>query len=89
MAIEKKPKSKYQGQRLGVEKQPTYYIVNKGGAIHMVNADLVKACLKKVGYRLATDEEIERYKAHPEQRFNKPLCEPWSPEPPPAEELAE
>jgi hypothetical protein len=86
---EKKSKSTYQGQRLGEEKTPTYYIVNKGGAVHMVTRELVTACLKKVGYRLATDEEIEQYRSTPVQRSDKPIAERWTPEPPPAEELAE
>lgn len=66
-----KPKSKYQG------KKSTFYIVNPGGAVHNVDKANASACLAKLGYRLATDAEIETFLKQPVQRADKPIAEPW------------
>lgn len=68
-------KSKYQG------KEGVYYIVNKAGAVHDCSREHATWRLTNLGYRLATDAEIEQYKETKMQRFDQPIAEPWSPEP--------
>jgi len=70
-----KAKSKYQG------KKDIFFLVNPAGAVHDVIREQARGWLSKVGWRLATDEEIEKYKIRPTQRFDDPIAKPWTPEP--------
>lgn len=70
-----KVKSNYQG------KEGVYYIVNPAGAVHDCSRDHATMRLKILGYRLATDAEIEQYTERKMQRFDQPIAEPWSPDP--------
>ena len=78
-----KIKSKYQGKNGG------FYIVNPAGAIHTVTREHATQRLRIAGWRLAEDHEIETYKEVRVQRHNKPICEPWSPEPEILEDIPE
>jgi len=65
-----------------VEEEKVYYIVNPAGAVHVVPRGIAAERLKQRGFRMATPAEIAAYeKAGGNQRFDKPLAEPWSPEP--------
>jgi hypothetical protein len=70
-----KRKSKHQA------KDGNYYLVNPAGAVHSCTRDHARMRLATVGWRLATDEEIERYLDQHEQRHDRPIAERWSPEP--------
>lgn len=70
-----KVRSHYQGV------DGAFYIVNPAGAIHSCDRNHVRMRLRQVGYRLAQDAEIEVYLENRVQRHNRPICEPWSPEP--------
>jgi hypothetical protein len=59
-----------------------YFIVNPAGAIHSVSYEHAKARLALPGWRMATAEEVAKLKARGgNQVHNKPICQPWSPEP--------
>jgi hypothetical protein len=77
------PKSKHQGVK------GAYYIVNPAGAVHSVTREHATTRLQQVGYRLATDEEIEKFKSSKIQRAGRPIAEPWSPVPPEPPEVPE
>jgi hypothetical protein len=69
-------------QKATQEPKKSYHIVNPSGAIHEVSREHAKSRLSQVGYRMATKAEVELYnEAQGNQRFDRPLCEPWSPEP--------
>ena len=70
-----KIKSNYQGV------SGTFYVVNPAGAIHNCDRDHAKMRLAQPGWRLAGDAEIEVYLETRVQRHNRPICEPWTPEP--------
>jgi hypothetical protein len=64
------------------EKEPRYFIVNKAGAIHEVDAEHARMRLAQPGYRQATLAEVkELLERGGNQRCDDPICEPWSPEP--------
>lgn len=64
------------------EPEKTYFIVNPHGCIHEVSYDLAKQVLRKIGYRKATQAEIEELKKHEgHQTFDDPIAEPFNPEP--------
>lgn len=63
---------------------PRYFIVNPAGTIHECDADHARWRLRQPGYRQATLEEVQELVARGgNQRFDDPICEPWSPEPAP------
>lgn len=71
-----KVKSKYQG------KGGAFYMVNPAGAIHVVTRDHAYERMRThVGFRLATDDEIEQYSESRKQVWDQPIAEAWNPEP--------
>lgn len=58
-----------------------YYIVNPAGAIHGVDREHARDRLKIAGWRLASEEEVATYKGQPIQRADRPICQPWNPDP--------
>lgn len=78
-----KVKSKSQGV------DGAFYLVNPKGTIHVVSYDHARERLKTAGYRLAVDPEIAVYLESRVQRHDRPICEPWSPEPEVVEDLPE
>lgn len=74
------------GPRKAAAAEPTsrYFIVNPKGTIHECDADHAKWRLGQIGYRQATLEEVRELMARGgNQRFDDPICDPWSPEPAP------
>lgn len=73
------------------DKPKHYFIVNPAGAIHEVTYELAKELLGKVGYRNATPAEVKKLNsrrgnvAAGNQRFDKPICEPFVATPEPVE----
>lgn len=64
------------------EVERTYFIVNPAGAIHEVTREHATMRLKQVGFRLATRDEVaELNKRGGNQRWDRPICQPWSPDP--------
>ena len=58
------------------------WIVNPGGALHLVTREHAREKFREVGWRKATPAEIaELDKRKGNQRFDDPIAEPWSPEP--------
>lgn len=78
-------KSQYQGKpltdRRGRPTEPAYYIVNPKGIVHICEIGHARMRLRKLGYRLATDDEIERFQECRVQSPDKPIATPYSPEP--------
>lgn len=70
-----KIKSNHQGVK------GAFYLVNPGGAIHSCDREHAKGRLRQPGWRLAEDSEIEVYLETKVQRHDRPICEPWTPEP--------
>lgn len=69
------------------EDEVTKYLVNPDGAIHAMPYSLAKARLGVIGWRMATKEEIAKLqKQKGTQRAGKPICKPWSSEPPEEEQ---
>ena len=62
-------------------KDGIYWLVNPAGAIHSVTKDHAQVRLAIPGWRLATEPEIKKVKAAKEQRFDDPICTPWSADP--------
>lgn len=63
-------------------KQKRYFIVNPAGTIHEVNPEHMRVLLAKVGYRKATAAEVKKLEAAKgNQRWDAPICEPFSTEP--------
>lgn len=58
-----------------------YYLVNPGGAVHGVDRAHAASRLKTAGWRLATEEEIAAYRGQSIQRADRPICQPWTPDP--------
>jgi hypothetical protein len=70
-----------------------YFIVNPAGCIHEVDRDHAAGRLKKSpGWRMATKEEVALLSsdrrgpngtkiASGEQRYDAPICPPWTPDP--------
>lgn len=58
-----------------------YYLVNPGGAVHGVDRAHAASRLKTAGWRLATQEEIAAYRGQSIQRADRPICQPWTPDP--------
>lgn len=59
-----------------------YYLVNPAGTIHTADYEHAKMRLAELGWRSATKAEIDALnKAGGNQVHNKPLVEPWTPEP--------
>ncbi|MCL4867760.1 MAG: hypothetical protein KJ063_02230 [Anaerolineae bacterium] len=55
-----------------------YFIVNPAGAIHEVTLDHAETLLRKVGFRSATQAEVNKLNAAKgEQRFDAPICTPF------------
>lgn len=62
--------------------EKNYLIVNPKGIMHVVSESHARSRLKIVGWRLANAEERAAYfKAKGNQRFDKPLAAPFSPQP--------
>lgn len=68
------------------EIEKVYYIVNPAGAIHDVTREIAKMRLKTPGYRMATQEEINKLQAQIKegkgQTWDHPIAPPFSAEPP-------
>jgi len=62
---------------------PRYFIVNKAGAVHEVTRENAVEQLKKPGFRMATKDEVQKYLAQRIQRADRPIAEPFKPEPEP------
>lgn len=74
---DKKKAEKLQG------KDGVYWIVNPAGAVHNVSKQHgVDRMMTSLGYRWATEAEITKCINREVQRFDDPICEAWSPEPP-------
>jgi hypothetical protein len=58
-----------------------YHIVNPAGAIHSVTREHARTRLATVGWRMATPDEVAAYKGQTIQRYDDPICAPWSPDP--------
>lgn len=58
-----------------------YYLVNPAGAIHGVSRDHAAWRLKTAGWRLANEEEIAAYLKQPLQIHDRPIAQPWTPDP--------
>ncbi len=59
-----------------------YFIVNPAGALHEVTREHASELLRSPGFRMATPAEVEQLHAQGgEQRFDQPICTPWSPDP--------
>lgn len=80
-----KVKSIYQGQPVRKKDRtlsgPMYFIVNKSGAVHRVGRDKALDLLKNAKFRLATDEEIERFNDNKIQSHKDPFGTAWDPTP--------
>jgi len=64
--------------------EPTrrYFLVNPKGAIHEADREHARVRLGQPGWRLATPAEVQALEdAGGEQRFDRPICAPWSPDP--------
>ena len=82
-----------------MENEKVYYIVNPAGCIHNVTKEHARMRLKQLGYRLATADEIKKYQELQQealrlkksfiQSADKPICKPYSAEPPDEQELPE
>lgn len=69
-------------QEVMMHREKSYFIVNPKGAIHEVDRAHAAQRLAVMGWRLATTEEIATYDAAGgNQRFDRPLAEPWTPLP--------
>lgn len=66
-------------KRQGVD--GNYYLVNPGGAIHSVSRDHAAWRLKTAGWRLASEEEIATYLGQALQIHDRPIAQPWTPDP--------
>lgn len=62
-------------------KDGAYYLVNPAGAIHNVDKEHARYRLASPGWRLATEAEIVLLQNTRTQRFDRPLCKPWTPDP--------
>lgn len=58
-----------------------YWIVNPAGAVHCVTRTLAGSLLRRVGYRMASAEQVQHAKRLKVQRFDRPIAERWKPEP--------
>ena len=62
--------------------EKNYLIVNPKGIMHVVSESHARSRLKIVGWRLANaDERAAYFNAKGNQRFDKPLAAPFSPQP--------
>lgn len=57
-----------------------YYLVNPAGAVHGVDREHARWRLATAGWRMATEEEIARYRSQRVQRHDRPIAAPWSPD---------
>lgn len=58
-----------------------FWIVNPAGAVHSVTKEHAAVRLKtSLGWRKATEAEIKKAIEAPLQRFDDPICKPWSPD---------
>lgn len=68
-----------------------FFIVNPAGAIHEVTEDHARELLAKVGYRNASAADVKKLNSQRgnlkpgEQRFDEPICEPFTATPEPVE----
>lgn len=63
--------------------EKTYYIVNPQGTIHSCTREHARERLRQGrGWRMATPEEIQAlHAAGGYQRWDRPIAQPWAPEP--------
>lgn len=66
---------------MAAKKEKRFFIVNPAGAVHEVPEAIAKERLGQVGYRMATKAEVDAYLAADVQRFDRPIAEPFNPEP--------
>ena len=66
---------------MATKKAARFFIVNPAGAVHEVPEAMAKERLAQVGYRMASKTEVEAYLAADVQRFDRPIAEPFNPEP--------
>jgi hypothetical protein len=80
-----KKAEKQQGEepkRTAKPSDDSLWIVNPGGALHLVSREHAREKFREVGWRKATAAEIaELEKRQGNQRFDDPIAEPWTPEP--------
>lgn len=68
-----------------------FFVVNPAGAVHEVTEEHARELLAKIGYRNATAVEVKKLNSQRgnlkpgEQRFDEPICEPFSATPEPVE----
>ena len=61
---------------------PVHYLVNPGGAVHeLTKEDAQQRLGTGKGWRMATKEEIAKYKAAAAQLYDAPIAPRWTPEP--------
>lgn len=53
-----------------------FAIVNPSGTVHIVTKEVGNKLLRKVGYRIATDDEIAAYNEDANQHSRKRIAEP-------------
>lgn len=68
------------------EIEKVYYIVNPAGAIHGVSREIAKMRLKQPGYRMASQDEINKLNQliaqGKGQTWDHPIARPFTAEPP-------
>ena len=70
--------------------EKSYLIVNPKGIMHVVSEEHARQRLKLAGWRLASPDEKKAYfEASGNQRFDRPLASPFSPQPLEEEALSE
>lgn len=58
----------------GEKKRTRYFVVNPAGAVHEVTREHAEYRLSLAGWRMATDDEIARYKQAPVQSARAPIA---------------
>lgn len=77
---------KKQPEQAPKAKRTQYFVVNPAGAVHEVTREHAEWRLSLAGWRMATEEEIERYRKTPVQRSDRPIAKPHSTSLPETEE---
>lgn len=62
-------------------KPKRFFIVNPAGAVHEVSEAHARWRLQSAGWRMASEAEVSKYLAAKVQRFDRPIAEPWNPNP--------
>lgn len=80
MADEKKTTESAESKRASkpAKKATRYFVVNPGGAVHEVTREHAAQRIKRAGWRMATDAEIEAYLGQAIQRADRPIATPFA-----------